>query len=95
MIVWESRAEQELQEIYDYIFFNSPQNAEKVINELISIVESVLNMSYKYPKEPYFNDENIRFIPKWNYKIIYLIGDIDITIISVFNTSQGSIKIIR
>lgn len=95
MIVWESRAEKELQEIYDYIFLNSPQNAEKVINELISIAESVLNMSYKHPKEPYFNDENIRFIPKWNYKIIYLIGDIDITIISVFNTSQGSIKIIR
>lgn len=42
--------------------------------------------------EPYFNDENIRFVPKWSYKIIYLIGDIDITILSVFNTSQYSIK---
>lgn len=92
MIVWESRAEQELQDIYDYIFLDSPQNAENVINELVAISESISNMPYKHPKEPYFNDENIRFIPKWSYKIIYLIGDIDITILSVFNTSQYSIK---
>ena len=49
-------------------------------------------MPYKHPKEPYFNDGNIRFVPKWSYKIIYLIGDVDITILSVFNTSQNSIK---
>ena len=92
MIVWESRAEQELQDIYDYIFLDSPQNAENVINELVAISESIPNMPYKYPKEPYFNDDNIRFVPKWSYKIIYLIGDVDITILSVFNTSQHSIK---
>ncbi|MFH6961356.1 type II toxin-antitoxin system RelE/ParE family toxin [Flavobacterium plurextorum] len=95
MIVWESRAKQELQDIYDYIFLNSPQNAENVITELVSIAESISNMPFKYPKEPYFNDENIRFIPKWSYKIIYFIGDVDITILSVFNTSQNSIRISR
>lgn len=93
MIVWESRAQQELQDIYDYIFLNSPQNAENFITELVSIAEGISNMPFKYPKEPYFNDENIRFVPKWTYKIIYLIGDIDITILSVFNTSQKSIRI--
>lgn len=31
MIVWDSRAQQELQDIYDYIFSNSPQNAKSVI----------------------------------------------------------------
>jgi toxin ParE1/3/4 len=93
MIVWESRAEQELQDIYDYIFLNSPQNAENVITELVSIAETISNMPFKHPKEPYFDDENIRFAPKWSYKIIYLIGDSDITILSIFNTSQNSIKI--
>lgn len=93
MIIWESRAKDELQDIYDYIFFHSPQNAENVITELISIAESISNMPFKHPKEPYFNNENIRFVPKWNYKIIYLIGDIDIIILSVFNTSQNSIRI--
>lgn len=95
MIVWESRAQQELQDIYDYIFINSPQNAENVITELVSIAESLSIMPFKHPKELYFNDENIRFVPKWSYKIIYLIGDIDITILSVFNTSQNSIRISR
>jgi toxin ParE1/3/4 len=93
MIVWESRAKQELQDIYNYIFLNSPQNAKNIITELVSIAESISNMPFKYPKEPYFNDEKIRFVPKWSYKIIYLIGDINITILSVFNTSQNSIRI--
>lgn len=66
MIVWESRAQQELQDIYDYIFINSPQNAENVITELVSIAESLSIMPFKHPKEPYFNDENIRFVPKWS-----------------------------
>lgn len=95
MIVWESRAVQELQDIYDYIFLNSPQNAENVIEELVSISKNLSIMPYKNPIEPYFNDEKIRFVPKWNYKIIYEIGDLDITIISIFNTSQHSIKISR
>lgn len=93
MIVWEKRAKEDLQNIYDYIFLNSPQNAESVITELVSIAENISNMPFKHPKEPYFNDENIRFVPKWSYKIIYLINDMDITILSVFSTSQNSIRI--
>lgn len=95
MIVWEKRAKEDLQDIYNYIFLDSPQNAENVVSELVALSESLSNMPYKYPKEPYFNDEKIRFIPKWNYKLIYEIGQIDITILSVFNTSQSSIRIIR
>ena len=95
MIVWEKRAKEDLQDIYDYIFLDSPQNAENVVSELVALSKSLINMPYKYPKEPYFNDEKIRFIPKWNYKLIYEIGQIDITILSFFNTSQSSIRIIR
>lgn len=54
MIVWESRDEQELQDIYDYIFFNSPQNAENVTTELVSIAESTAT-------EPYFLFMAIQF----------------------------------
>lgn len=95
MIVWEKRAKEDLQDIYDYIFLDSPQNAENVVSELVALSKSLSNMPHKYPKEPYFNDEKIRFIPKWNYKLIYEIGQIDITILSVFNTSQSLIRIIR
>lgn len=95
MIIWESRAEQELQEIYDHIYLNSPQNADLVVDELILIAENINNMPYKHPKELYFDNEKIRFVAKWKYKIIYEIGDIDIFILYVFNTSQTSLKIGR
>ena len=92
MIIWQSRAEQELQDIYDYVFLDSPQNADELLNTLISIADGLSKMPYQNPKDPYYDSDNVRFVAKWNYKIIYLIGDIDIFILSVFNTSQGSFR---
>ena len=89
MIIWSTQSKIQLQDIYDYIAIKSPQNAENVISEIVSFADSIPNMPYKYPKEPTFDDETIRFVPKWNYKIIYLIENEVITILSIFNTSQG------
>ena len=43
MIIWESRAEQELQEIYDHIYLNSHQNADLVVDELGDFVQKRSN----------------------------------------------------
>jgi plasmid stabilization system protein ParE len=95
MIIWHITAIQELQEIYDYVFSNSPQNAALVISEIESMVLSIPYMPFKNPKEPRYNDENVRFVIKWNYKIIYKIENDDINILSIFNTSQGFMKTTR
>jgi plasmid stabilization system protein ParE len=93
MIIWSSQAKWQLQDIYDYIFIDSPQNAEIVIVKLVSLGESLSNMPYKNPKESTLDVENIRFIPIWNYKIIYRIEANNIIILSIFNTLQGFMKI--
>lgn len=93
MIIWSTQAKLQLQDIYDYVYSKSPQNAEMVIIELTDLGENLEIMPYKNPKESTFNNENIRFVPKWNYKIVYRIDPIDIIILSVFNTSQGFINI--
>ena len=95
MIIWTTQAKLQLKDIYDYIYTRSPQNADLVINELTDLCENFSNMPYKNPKEIILNKENIRFAPKWNYKIVYRIDDFDIIILSIFNTSQGFIKIIE
>ena len=93
MIVWNAIAIQELQELYDYIYGKSPQNAEKVANEIEDLILSIPFMPMKFPKEPACNNQNIRFVTKYSYKIIYEIDTIDIIILSIFSTSQGFIKI--
>ena len=92
MIVWDSEAEQELQDIYNYIFLDSPQNADMVVSELLSLIQDIPNMPYKYPKDPFSDDDAIRFIAKWNYKIIYEIDDSLIRIASVFSTRKSPEK---
>ena len=64
-----------------------------VIETLLELGESVKNMPYKYPKEPHINQENIRFIPKWNFKIIYSIHREHIYIVRVFQTKQHTDKL--
>jgi len=48
----------------------------------------------KNPIEPLFNLKDIRFFPKWNFKIVYRIEENRIYILDVFSTSNnpGSYK---
>ena len=71
MIIWNSIAIEELQELYDYIFSKSPQNAEKVANEIEDLILSIPFMLMKFLQEPSCRNQNIRFVSKYNYKIIY------------------------
>lgn len=59
-----------------------------IVDTFLNIADTLDFMPYKFPKEPYINKENIRFIPKWSYKIIYAIEEDDIIILNVFGTSQ-------
>lgn len=77
-----------MQSIYDYIFDQSPQNADLVIDTLFDLGGNLNIFPEKNPKEPLYNSENIRFFPKWNFKIIYRIEEKRIYILDVFSTLQ-------
>ena len=71
-VIWSPDSIISIQDIYDYIFLNSPQNADLVIDTLFNIGDKLNVVPKKNPLEPLFNSTLIRFFPKWNYKIIYL-----------------------
>lgn len=79
--------------LYDYIFGESPQNADLVVDTLFDLGEKLNIFPEKNPKEPLFNSEKIRFFPKWNYKIIYRIEENRIYILDVFSTLQDYRKV--
>ena len=92
-IVWEDRAVSDLQNAISFIALQSPKNAEMVLDELVKLSETLSNMPYKFPKEPYYNKDNIRFVSKWSFKMIYQIEKERIIILRIFSTYQNPEKI--
>lgn len=93
MIFWSEDALNDLQEIYDYVSELSPQNAEMMVKTFAELADSLAFMPKKFPKEPFINQEKIRFIPKWNFKIIYSIEKDKIIILNIFSTHQNPDKL--
>jgi plasmid stabilization system protein ParE len=91
-IIWYSKAEQDLNSNIAFIAQSSPENAMKVLEEIMLLTDSLLLFPYKYPKEPIYNVENIRFVTKWSYKIIYRVESDIIYVLRIFNTRQSSAK---
>jgi toxin ParE1/3/4 len=91
-VVWSEEGLHSLELIYAYIFEDSPQNAEIVINTLLELGDSLSSFPEKYPIESAFNDKSIRFFPKWNFKIVYKIESNRIFVINVYSTRQLGLK---
>ena len=92
-IIWHNRASQDLNDNIKYIAKSSPQNAIMVLNKLTDLVDSLNTLPFRYPVEPIYNKDNIRFIAKWSFKIIYRIEVDTIYILRIFNTNQHPDKI--
>ena len=92
-VEWSKDSIFSMQSIYDYIFAESPQNADLVIDTLFDLGEKLNIFPEKNPKEPLYNSEKIRFFPKWNYKIIYRIEENRIYILDVFSTLKDYRKV--
>ena len=58
-VVWSKNSLDSLQSIYNYIYENSPQNAEKVVATLLNLGDGLAIFPERNPKEPLFNDNTI------------------------------------
>ena len=92
-VEWSEDSISSMQSIYDYIFAESPQNADLVIDTLFDLGEKLNIFPEKNPREPLYNSEKIRFFPKWNYKLIYRIEEDRIYILDIFSTLQDFRKV--
>lgn len=87
-IYWTEHAIYQLTNIYDYIATDSKFFAKKVID---NITKSTLKLS-TYPKigrvVPELNQIDLREIIYKNYRIIYRLGETQITIVSLIHSAQ-------
>jgi len=89
LVIWSPNAIASIQDIYDYIYAQSPKNASLVIDTLFDLGDKLNIFPEKNPLEPLFDTEEIRFFPKWNFKIVYKIERNRIYILDIFSTLQN------
>ncbi|WP_324069282.1 MAG: type II toxin-antitoxin system RelE/ParE family toxin [Flavobacterium sp.] len=88
-VLWSKASLDSLETIYNFIFENSPQNAEMVVDTLLNLGDDLAKFPERNPKEPLYNDESIRYFPKWNFKIVYRIEENRILIINIYSTKMN------
>lgn len=93
-VVWSEQAKTSLTKIYDYIYQDSPEEAEKVLNTLLMKAESLNDPRVEYPKDPIVDNQKYRFILQWNFKIIYERTKKEVIIIEIFHTRQDPGKLV-
>jgi len=98
-VIWSEQAKDDLRAIYNFIFDQSKQGADTVFDTLLDLGDSLSNLPQRFPIEVLLTDSSFeyRFLPKWSYKIIYLILEENDTVViaRIFNTKQDPSRLVR
>ena len=89
-LVWTRRSQQHMMALYKYISENSPQNALKVVNDIIAAAEKAITNPQYYNPDKYKagNDGSYRAFEKHRYRIVYRYQKNMIRILRVKHTSM-------
>lgn len=93
-IIWAKRALKGLQKIYEYIEEDSPQNAEKVINEIAEKVTGLKEQPDRYKLDDYKKNNcgNYRAFEHKKIRVSYKINEKQIAIVRVRHTKKKTSK---
>ena len=84
-IVWSKRAAQDLDSIADYIAADSPAYAGVVLKNIVNQTRILARFPQAGRKVPEFDDENIRELVVYSYRIIYRLQQDEVLIVAVIH----------
>jgi plasmid stabilization system protein ParE len=95
-IIVSALAKSDLRNIVTYIStVESIERAKYAERAILSEMKRLTHFPSAYPKDEYASTESqtIRFILKWNYKILFFIDAKTVQIIGIFHTAQSPEKL--
>jgi len=95
MVIWSDPAKEDLKTIHNYIAHDSLIYAQRVTADIIEETESFSDFPERGRIVPEINDENIREIFIYSYRIIYERSDKDIIIHAVIHSKRDFNKAYR
>ncbi len=84
-IVWSKRAAQDLDSITEYIATDSPAYAGIVLKNIVNQTRILARFPQAGRKVPEFDDENIRELIVYSYRIIYRLERDEALIVAVIH----------
>jgi plasmid stabilization system protein ParE len=84
-VVWSSRALADVEAIAAYIAADSTFYANAVVRRIITLTRSLASFPSAGRKVPEFDDENVRELIAYSYRIIYAVASDQITITAVIH----------
>jgi plasmid stabilization system protein ParE len=84
-IVWSKRAAQDLDSIADYIASDSPAYAGVVLKNIVNQTRILARFPQAGRKVAEFDDENIRELVAYSYRVIYRLEQDEALIVAVIH----------
>lgn len=84
-VVWSRRALQDVEAIAEYIAQDSPAYAAAVVKRIIAQTRLLSRFPRSGRKVPEFDEENIRELFAYNYRIIYVVQGEELLIAAVIH----------
>lgn len=91
-VLWTEVAVGQLQAIHDYLAQTSPDYAQRIVDKLTGRSQQIATFPFSGRAVPEYELDDVRQIVESAYRIIYLIKDEQIEILSVLHTSRDELK---
>jgi len=95
MVAWSEPAKEDLKIIYDYIQHDSPHYAQQVISNIIEKTETLIDFPEIGRVVPEIDENNIREVFIYSYRIIYEISNKEIIIHAVIHGKRDFNEILN
>jgi len=82
-VIWSQRASQDLEAIASYIAADSPAYAGIVIKRILNLSKTLARFPRSGRKVPEFDDESIRELLVYSYRVIYRVEGNEVIIAAV------------
>lgn len=89
MVIWSQQAVVDLRSIHDFIARNSRYYAKKVVHDIREIVDELNGLPKMGRIVPELNEEDVRELFLYSYRIIYAIKDEVIFVLAVVHQRRN------
>jgi toxin ParE1/3/4 len=83
VVSWSQRARADLKALHDHIAKESPQNAKTVAREMLRRADAIEATPFAGRKVPELDDESVREIPAYSWRIVYHVRDGNVYIVTL------------
>jgi len=88
-VVWSPRAVDDVEAIAAYIAADSPFYASSVVRRILTLTRTLEKFPFAGRKVPEFDDENLRELIAYSYRVMYRVGTTEVTIAAVIHGKRS------